>query len=136
MKLKIKIIAQSSEKEKLWKQDLETKLYNRLDFEFLNEVKDAQVVLLDQSIEGFSEMLTKIDRAHQVCVLVVENPNLLPEALIKNQVDDVLVAPFKLVEVISRFRLVEKLLGLKQLGNLNLSLTEIFEALKESYSLI
>lgn len=138
MKFKVIILAKSKEIENSWTSDLASKHFNRVDIQILSSsapVEEADVILLDQNKADLENVLNSLNRKKQWAILISENPNLIPPQLANALVDDVLIYPFRTVEVVSKFKALEKLQEWKLLKELNLSFGGILKSLEDSYRL-
>ncbi len=141
MKLSVTVCARSQEQEEKWAQDLILCLQGKVDFEIslasLNSKKSnlKPILILDSKMDQIEKFLKKIDRRQHALFLVVDDRSSYPELLVKNQVDDLIFFPFRALEVMSKFRFLEKIQMWNEVSELNSSFSEIIQRLTDDFSL-
>jgi serine phosphatase RsbU (regulator of sigma subunit) len=104
----ISVLARDSQLEAGWISDLKTLqrgVGNALGNEvhsFRNQV--SPIVLVDAKKAGWQSIIGDLDRDGKSVILVIEEREFFPNAEDLHQVDDVLVYPFRLAEVLSKYR--------------------------------
>jgi hypothetical protein len=95
----------------------------------------AQVILVDQGLPGLDAILQGISRKGRALFLVVDERQGTPQALSSGAVDDVLVPPFRPLELQSRILHYQQILMWDEVSRLNASFTELLERLREDLKL-
>ncbi len=91
----------------------------------------GSVVFVDSRFPRLDERLGSIDRRSRALFLIVNEGDAVPPALEEGRVDDVLVHPFRALEVTSRLRHFRQILLWDEVGRLNSSFTELVEKLRD-----
>ncbi len=68
-----------------------------------------RVWFVDSEVKGWEESLKWIDRRGSAVFLIARETDIVPSALAEGIVDDVLVYPFRALEVLSKLRLFQKI---------------------------
>src|SRR5689334_20738348 len=109
--MEIAVFSKDKKKEAGWIRDLREVLEGRVQvevssFEFGSR-QSSRLVLIDAAMPDLASVLSQIDPKGRAFFLVVDDPDELPTAFVEAKVDDVLVWPFRTVEVISKLRQFE-----------------------------
>lgn len=115
-------------------QEARIEEYDSLD-SFAASPDSAQAVFVDDSE---SERLRELDvtlRAGRAFFLIVPDPNTVPPAFIDHAVDDVLVRPFRPVEVLSKLKHVQQVMRWGEVQSLNQSFQQLIGQLKDDLTL-
>lgn len=115
-------------------QNLQTRSFENF-AAFVSVGNDARIVFIDESEEGLAEKLTTVRRSGRAFFLVVSDPNVIPPLVAKSLVDDVLVRPFRPVEVLSKLKHTQQIMRWDEVQTLNQSFQQVIEQLKEDLSL-
>ncbi len=95
----------------------------------------GQTLLIDASMKHLEQFIQKIDRQGKVIFLIVEERSGLPSLWIEGKVDDVLIVPFRALEVFSKLRHYEQILMWNEVAKLSESITGLFGQLREDFQL-
>jgi len=139
MRLQITICVNNRRREKIWVQQLQRICQNYFESEI--EINTScehfgQLVLLDNSIKNIDVMVEKIERKGRVILLVVTNKVELPELLRDGRVDDLIVSPFRPLEVFSRLCYYVQILMWKEVHEVNSAISEVIHRLQEDFHLV
>jgi hypothetical protein len=96
-------------------------------------VDAAQVVLIDAGLKNLEEQIAVIDRRGKALFLIVEESAgaRVPGAFAHGLVDDVLVYPFRPLEVLSKLLRYHQILMWDEVGKLNASFSELLGRLQD-----
>ena len=151
MVLKLSMIAENRATEKDWAKKLDQCLSDYL-AEMTGQTDDtlestkiewtygeagkSEIVFLDGAIEDLDSVLEKIDRRGRSLILIVENdhPRSVSD-LLQGVVDDVLVFPFRALEVISKVRYAEQLRLWGEVNKINASFADLLKHLQSDLQL-
>jgi hypothetical protein len=95
----------------------------------------GQIVFVDAAMKGLDDALDGIDRAGRAVFAIVSEGDDIPAALIEEKVDDVLVHPFRPLEVLSKLRHYQQILMWEEVGRVNSSFAGLIEQLHEDLQL-
>jgi serine phosphatase RsbU (regulator of sigma subunit) len=95
----------------------------------------GQVIFLDASWPGHEAALESLDRRGRAVFLIVPEGAEVPLALQSGKVDDVLVHPFRALEVLSKVRHYQQILNWEEVSRLNASFSELVTSLHEDLQL-
>lgn len=141
MKIKIEIYCQDLKRKKKWLSELTHLVSTSPDLEVCGrdlESPSGQILLIDGSDESAEELIHSFqqNRKGRALLLVVDDHvTQLPHLLHSHQVDDVLVYPFRFLEVLSKFKYHEKLILWQEVVRVNSSLSEVLEYFQDDLSL-
>jgi len=62
------------------------------------------LILVDARLQGWQDVVSSLDRGGKTVILVIEEREFFPDAEDLHRVDDVLVYPFRLAELLSKYR--------------------------------
>lgn len=137
MAIEASILCSSSKKP--WVEELQSTLSKV--FSSRVEVLDSghpkgKLLFIDSGIENLFEFLKKIDRKQKALFLVVqEDERQVVELLEKGWVDDVLVWPFRELEIHSKMNRYHQILMWDEVSTLSDSFSDLVERLKEDLQL-
>lgn len=96
------------------------------------------LVLVDGSIDHLEGKIDKVraEMSKSKVFLVMPEQDALPRLLLDGKVDDVLVAPFRQLEVLSKLRFVRQLLMWDEVTKMNTSFSELLERMKDDVELV
>ena len=101
---------------------------------------DEHLELVDAQSEDLDSFLEKLNRTHAVvCLIVPDSESLDPryvEMLIKGKVDDIIISPIRPLEIVTKLRYHERMIGWKQVAHLNGSFSELLDALQEDLQVL
>jgi hypothetical protein len=95
----------------------------------------GQIVFVDAGKPGLERLLNDLDHRGRAIFLVVEDDAHVPEALEQGIADDVLVYPFRTLEVLSRLRLYQRLLLWDEVERIGASVGELVDRFREDLRL-
>ena len=138
MTLKISVFARSQTIETNWKKELDRAIGPQADVLVECGGAAGQLVLIDAAMSGLDEFLARLDRKGRALVLVIEEGEEggdgvaeIPEAWADQRVDDILVVPFRPLEVLSKLRQIQQVFMWDEVSQLNASFSNILGHLKE-----
>ena len=141
MSIRIEVYALDRKKEQKWVDELRRLLVNVPGFLVsTGEILDpkGQLILVDGEQPYSDSLVSALQRSRKgrVILLVMrEDVSDVPELVHSHQVDDLVVYPFRLLEVVSKVKLYEQLILWQELIQVNASLAEVLEYFKEDLSL-
>lgn len=95
----------------------------------------GQVIFVDAAMSRLDTILAEVPRAGRAVFLIVREGAELPAALADGRVDDVLVAPFRPLEALSKLRYYQQILMWDEVNRLNTSFSETLERLHDDLRL-
>jgi serine phosphatase RsbU (regulator of sigma subunit) len=98
----------------------------------------GQIIFVDVAMKGFSEALSRLDRRGRAVFLILDeraNAEDVPVSLMEEKVDDVLVFPFRRLEVLSKIRHYQQILMWDEVARLNASFSGLIEQLHDDLKL-
>jgi serine phosphatase RsbU (regulator of sigma subunit) len=100
------------------------------------EAGDSQVVFVDARLQDLDARLARIDRSQgQAVFLVVDEGGGVPAALVEGRADDVLVRPFRSIEVLSKLRYYHQLQAHRESLELNAAYAGLIDRMREDLQL-
>jgi hypothetical protein len=97
---------------------------------------DSQVLFIDAAFPELASFLAKLARDQgQAIFLIVREGDAVPQALVDGSVDDVLIHPFRPLEVLSKLRHFQKLQAHREALELNASYGKLVEMLQQDLKL-
>src|SRR4051812_44873866 len=138
MRLKATLIARDGEIEALWLAQL-TEACRALPGEgpSLSAASGAvgEIVFIDAGVRGLDSRLADIDRRGRALFLIVGEADGAPTPLLDGRVDDVLIHPFRPLEVQSKLRHYQQILMWDEVSRLNASVSEVIAELHDDLKL-
>lgn len=138
MSLEVAVLCKDKKREAEWIRELHQTLDPLLSVRIIPFEKDhsqSKLVFLDASIPDVLSFISQASSKGRVLVLVVEDADKLPPLYAESKVDDVLVRPFRGLEVLSKLRQHELVLLGKEIGDINASFSELLNRLQEDLRL-
>lgn len=135
MGLNLAILAQTFEEERGWVRDLRSVLEDVGETFQETPLDEGHLIFIDAQVTRLNELLANVDRRRKAVFLIVHEKDATPEALLDGSVDDVLVYPFRPLEVQSKLRHYEHILLWDEVKSLNASFSELIESLKTDLQL-
>jgi len=138
MKLKLTIVTNIKSRFKELEKLLST--FPELDLE-LNLGLDkpdkelGQIVFFDDSIDNLEEKLNTIDRKRRAIFLITQDGSQIPKLLKAEKVDDVLIHPFRNLEVLSKLKHYYRILMWDEVAQINDSFSQLIERLHDDLQL-
>jgi hypothetical protein len=139
MQLRLTIWTENSELESSWIRQLQRvfQSYPNLRIELSTNRDDlGQLILLDGSMPNVEGIVHKVDRKGRAILLVVDEAVHSHELLKSNQVDDVIVTPFRPLEVLGKLRYYEQILMWNSVNEFNTAISEVIQNLQEDFLLV
>lgn len=134
MKLEISVLSNTVEVEKKLIAEIEKAVGRSKEVRFIaghESSEYGQIVFVDQMVDDVVQTLSKIDRKGRSVVLIVSESAGVPRAFTDGSVDDVLVRPFRAIEVVSKLKNYEQALMIREIGEVSESLGEVTRRMKE-----
>ena len=135
MTLILTVVASDEIKEKNWTRDLEVAVRGISDVRVQAGGEPGQIVFLDGSLPDLENALSKIDRRGRAIFLMTRDGATYPSPLSEGRVDDVLVHPFRPVEVRSKIMHYQQILMWDEVSRLNTSFNEVIDRLRDDLKL-
>jgi serine phosphatase RsbU (regulator of sigma subunit) len=143
--IQLTVLSSSPEKENTWAQQLKTALQSEEVGQYqitaassngvASKQELGQVLFVDAEISNLEQTLQELDRRRRAVFLLVKEGQSIPQALKKHWVDDVLVSPFRQVEVLSKLRHYHQILAWDEVSRLNASFAGLIERLHDDLKL-
>ncbi|HUP56219.1 MAG TPA: hypothetical protein VM598_02125, partial [Bdellovibrionota bacterium] len=95
----------------------------------------GEIVFVDARLRDLDRKLADMDRRGRAVFLVVQEASAIPAALLDGRVDDVLVHPFRALELQSKIRHYQQILMWDEVSRLNASFSEVIAELHEDLKL-
>lgn len=134
----ITVQAQDAAREGKWQERLQQALLNQgeLKIRAASESEElGQILFVDSEQPDLEKVLDSVDRRGRAVFLIVGENSPLPGAIEREKADDVLIFPFRPLEVLSKLRHYQRILMWDEVFRLNSSFSEILERLQEDLKL-
>ena len=132
--LNLTVLANRSEGQPNWLADLKSLFVGsslcRVSLSFFEAGSCGElgeVVVVDAHAENLSKILEAIDRRGRAVILVLGEKDPLPKEVSEDRVDDVLMIPFRLPEVLGKFRIYQQILMRDEVVQINASFSGLIE---------
>lgn len=145
MKLSLTVVAKDEVTEEVWARELRPAISQIAKAEVLSKTASkgslGQLILVDGTEEGetvspeLKRRIDGLDRNGRAVFLIVRDGLKKCEALETGLVDDILTYPFRLLEVLSRFRHFQQILMWDEVKRLNSSFSQIISEIRDDLSL-
>jgi hypothetical protein len=136
MALQLQVIAENRSAHATWIAELKKALKDVPDLEFSEYGSDdSQVVFIDGKMKDLDGTLKSIHRGGKALFLLVKDGASVPEALESGLVDDVLVHPFRELEVVGKLRQYQQVLMWEEVSRMNTSFSDLIQQLHEDLKL-
>lgn len=138
MSLILTVLAESSHAELAIARELEALLHSQNHLKVVPASQGGElgsVVFVDGAMKGLDSALDGLDRKRRAVFLIVKDGAGVPSALEQGKVDDVLVHPFRLLEILSKVRSFSQILMWDEVSTLNESFAEMIQRLQEDFRL-
>lgn len=97
----------------------------------------AQIVFIDASLAGrLDSILARLDRRGKAVFLISKESAVIPEPFRDGKVDDVLVHPFRSLEVLSKLQRYRQILMWDEVVKLNASFSQVIEQLRADLQIV
>lgn len=136
--LVLTVFAKSPDQEKAWARELTQALQGQVEATVQpGHAAEApgQVLFFDAEDPELVKRLAAVDRAGRAIFLITRDGAATPAALLNGQVDDVLVAPFRRLEALSKVRHYQQILLWDEVDRLNSSFAELVNGLRDDLQL-
>lgn len=134
MALSFTVFAKNAETEEQLAAEFKSAVVGFSELSSLRAPELGQLILVDEDypgLHGFLEELSRSgDRRGRAVFLVVPDVNEVPEELLAGRVDDLLVRPFRSLEVLSKVRHMQQILLWDEVHEMNASFSEMIEQLR------
>lgn len=142
--LKITVVARDAASEKAWAKKLQQTVEGWLDARIGISTDEwdpstfGQVIFVDGGMEDVDSSLTTLERKGRAVIMIVDE-NRKPQDSMRfvqeGKADDIVVYPFRSIEVISKLRFAEQIVLWDEVKNLNASFAEIIGRFKDDLAL-
>jgi hypothetical protein len=133
--LKVRVVASTEAKAAKIARELESALGGMIELEIGSQAvlaDETQILFFDASMPDLDARLAQLDRAlEQAVFLIVREGDSVPAALIEGRADDVLVSPFRPLEVLSKLRHYQKFQLYRGSVALNAQYAQLVDRLRE-----
>ena len=131
MKNKIYVMAENKKREEFWSDELQASFSLLGDLELVIE----KIIFIDANLPNIHAALEKLDRQGKAVFLLVEDTEQDADLLSAERVDDVLIHPFRPLEILSKLKYSQQILMWDEVSRLNASFAEVLEQLREDVKL-
>ena len=145
MNLRLTVSALDELAEQQWASELRAALQGVSDVNVETDLRrggvtePGQVIFIDGTTEsalrGIDKQLERFDRRGRAIFLIVREGTPMPRALSERQVDDVLVHPFRALEVVGKLHQYQQLMMWNEVTQLNASLSGLVTSLHQDLEL-
>jgi serine phosphatase RsbU (regulator of sigma subunit) len=142
MALHLTVLAASPQAEDNWVRELKAALGGAPDIEVAALSKghgggegSGNIWFVDASFPDLDAKLETIDRRGKALFLIVRDGHPAPPALVEGRADDVLIHPFRGLEVLSKLKHYQQLLLWHEITRLNASFSDLIGKLKDDVGL-
>lgn len=132
MSLLITVLAQTRRQEERWMKELTdlARAWGEVEVSSGRDKREyGSLVFIDSKMDQVNEIVESLDRTGRAVFLVVKEGSKPPALLLEGNVDDVLVVPFREIEVLGKIRHYEQLL----LWNEVKAMTQSFSVLLQNF---
>jgi serine phosphatase RsbU (regulator of sigma subunit) len=138
MSLLLTVCAENLSKESFWVEQLRKVLesFDEIRIDLASKSQDlGQAVFVDFSMKNVEKFIEKIDRKGRAIFLIISESNSLPILWKEGKVDDVVIAPFRTLEILSKLRYYDQILMWNEVAELNASISGVLKKLQEDLQL-
>jgi hypothetical protein len=142
MRLQISVLAQDLPRENFWMSELRAALHGVHDVELSavsSGIVPGTVVFIDGASDAalaqLPSRLSTFDRKGRAVCLIISEKSPIPRALLDGEVDDVLVHPFRNIEVMAKLYLFQRILQWNEVGQVSAGFTDLMTHLREDLEL-
>jgi hypothetical protein len=139
MSLKISVCGEDAGLEVEWVKSLHTALKGLLEFQICGSREQSEfgsIIFIGGTSDFIRSKLIETDRIGKAVFLIMQDQFEIPVLLKEGIVDDVMLFPFRSLEVLSKIRLYDQLRMWNQVSEINCSLQQILEQFKKDVDLI
>jgi hypothetical protein len=139
MIITLTVFASSLANEERLIAELKTAVGRLVEISFLRAPELGQLILIDEDYPGIEDFLEKLaekgDRRGRAVFLITRDFDQVPEILTGGAVDDVVIHPFRSLEVLSKVRNSQQILMWDEVHQINASFSEALVQLKDDLKL-
>lgn len=138
MPLNLTVVARDKSLEQKWVRELEDaiKILPQITVEaFSQSHAYGHVVFIDGDIKNLDQTLQRVGRHEKALFLIVPEGSAIPQALTEGRVDNVLLHPFRSLEVLGKLHQYQQLLLWDEVAHLNNSFSSLVENLYDDLRL-
>lgn len=132
------VLAENAVAENAWLERFREALAGVSDMRVVGHTtasQPGQVVFVDGQAPDLSEVLSELDRRGRAVILLVSEGDAVPAALSDGRVDDVLVHPFRKLEVLGKLKHYQQILMWDEVAKLNASFSGLIAELRNDLQL-
>ncbi len=137
--LTLTVFAANAAKEERFTADLKAAVGRLTNITYLRAPELGQLILIDEDYPGIDDFLEKMaesgDRRGRAVFLMTRDFDGVPELLTEGRVDDIIVHPFRSLEILSKIRHAQQILMWDEVNQINASFSEMLEHLKDDLKL-
>ncbi len=138
MSLEFTIIAKDQQTENNWAQLLSEAIgdYYQVKIRLFSKTGElGEIIFIDSSCSDLDQILAELNQVRRAVFLIVSEKDSAPQPLLEGKVDDVLVYPFRSLEVMSKLKYYHQILMWDEVSRLNASFSELIEQLHDDLRL-
>ncbi len=133
---RIAVVAREPSLEARWAKELQD-CVSTVEARGAQAVGESQIVLLDHGLADLGARLDALDRRGKAVFVIVDDEKAgTPKVLFNGKADDVLVYPFRPLEVLSKLRHYQQILMWDEVARLNASFSQVLERLHEDLQVV
>ncbi len=136
LNLTVQAVDKATEKE--WTRELANATFGMPEvavFAGSAPAESSQIVFLVGTSTEVDQMLTSLTRKGKAVFLIVRDSDPVPTAFLEGKVDDILVYPFRPLEIVSKLSRYRQILMWEEVSHMNTSFQQLLEGLKEDLQL-
>src|SRR6185437_7184732 len=134
MEISLTVFAKDGEAEERIASELRMAVGSLADLNFLRAPELGQIILVDEDYPALLEFLADLERngnrRGRAVFLILPDLGEAPEEFLSGRVDDVLVHPFRSLEILSRIRHCQHILMWDELHEINSSFSDMIDQLR------
>lgn len=122
------VLAKDTPTELRWAKELQKAVHGLAEAEITcaSEAQElAPIVFIDGTVPDLNSILGRMDRKGRAFFLIMKEDAGIPAALVDNKVDDVLIFPFRPLEVFGKLRQFQQILLWEEVSKLNTSFSDM-----------
>ncbi|MBI4924578.1 MAG: SpoIIE family protein phosphatase [Bdellovibrio sp.] len=137
MNLKIAFVTSDGALEKLWKKEFENILTSQqISFEFVSlQAPEVHLVFVDNELSNLAVFLNELDHSKKAVFLVISENITFPKLYLDGTVDDLVVFPFRSLEVLSKVYRYQQILLWAEVKTLNASFSDLLKDFRKDLKL-
>lgn len=137
MGLVLTVFGKNLEREKKWVEELKSLLEKYSEVQVCPasaNYRIGEIAFIDSTIEDIEGLVASIDRRKRILYLIVDEKSAFPQIVSDHKVDDVVVTPFRGLEILSKIRYFEQNQLWTEVVELNSSFSSTLQKLTEDLS--